>query len=92
MNDETELKPIDRRMTLGVSMMLMAAFGHFPVDPDMSYRVARRSSRAKRYDPARAKTEEDVERIEAAQRKRERKAAKKSKSIAPHVSEPSTKV
>ena len=61
-----------------VSMMLAAAFGVFPMDHGYEMpRSRKRPAVSIRNDPARPKTKSDLEKLEAARLKRERKAAKK---------------
>ena len=68
----------DRPRPKAVSMMLAAAFGVFPMDHGYEMPKSRkRPAVSIRNDPARPKTKSDLEKLEAARLKRERKAAKK---------------
>jgi len=78
-HDLTGSVGVVRDRTAG-SMMLAAAFGVTPMDYDYGYKMPRRRKRSAvsvRNDPARPKTKSDLEKLEAARLKRERKAAKK---------------
>jgi len=68
----------DRPRPTAVSMMLAAAYGVIPMDHGYEMpRSRKRPAVSIRNDPARPKTKSDLEKLEAARLKRERKAAKK---------------
>ena len=73
-----------RNSVLPLAMSIMASAGAWAMPSGLKM-VRRHSSYAERHDPNREKTPEDLERIEAAKRKQERKAAKRQKFSSQNV-------
>lgn len=76
-DDPFTISPAQRKREAAHMIAAMAGFA----GPEIMRGILPRPSSAdKRHDPDRPKTEEDIERIEAARKKRERKERRRAKS------------